>query len=59
MDLRLDDPDPDIRDLASVAFLDAAIGRPFLERWARMNDCAAWMAERLRELEELRAVTRR
>ena len=58
MDLRLDDPDPRIRDLASVAFLDDAIGRPFLERWARMNDCEEWMAERLRELEELRAVTR-
>ncbi len=44
MGLRLDDPDPRIRDLASVAFLDEAIGRPFLEealggkwveRWAR------------------------
>jgi len=54
MDLRLDDPDPRIRDLASVAFLDDAIGRPFLERWARMNACEEWMAERLRELEELR-----
>ncbi len=55
MDLRLDDPDPRIRDLASVAFLDDAIGRPFLERWARMNGCEAWMAERLRELEDLKA----
>ena len=34
MDLRFDDPDPRIRDLASVAFLDEAIGRPFLVRWA-------------------------
>ena len=54
MDLRLDDPDPRIRDLTSVAFLDDVIGRPFLERWARMNACEEWMAERLRELEELR-----
>ncbi len=56
MDHRLDVPDPRIRDLASVAFLDQAIGRPFLERWARMNDCEAWMAERLIELEQAEAV---
>ena len=51
MDLWLGDPDPRIRDLASVAFLDEVIGRGFLERWARMNDCEEWMAQRLRELE--------
>ncbi len=55
MDLRLDDPDPHIRDLAYLLFLEEAIGRPFLERWARMNGCEAWMGERLRELEELKA----
>ena len=42
-----------------IAFLDDVIGRGFLERWARMNDGEEWMAERLRELDELRAVTRR
>ncbi len=52
MDLRLDDPDPRIRELASVAFLDDAIGRPFRERRARMNECEEWMAERLRVLDE-------
>lgn len=36
--------------------LDEAIGRPFLERWARMNDCEEWMAERLIELEQAEAV---
>ncbi len=51
MDLRLDDPDPRIRDLASVAFLEEAIGRPFLERWARMNNCEERIEERLSELE--------
>ena len=55
MDSRLDDPDPRTRDLASVAFLNDAIGRSLLERWARMNDCEERMAERLRELEELKA----
>ena len=56
MDLWLDDPDPHIRELAMIAFLDDVIGRGFVERWARMNDCQEWMEERLRELEELRAV---
>ena len=52
-------PDPAVRAHAMIAFLDDVIGRPFLERWARMNGWEAWMAERLRELEELRAVTQR
>ncbi len=53
MDLWLDDPDAYIRELAMIVFLDEAIGRNFLERWARMNDCEDWMAERLRELDRL------
>lgn len=39
MDLGLNDPDPQIRELAMIAFLDDVIGRGFLERWARMNGC--------------------
>ena len=42
-----------------IAVWDDGIGCNFLERWAGMNDCEDWMAERLRELEELRAVRRR
>ena len=54
MDLWLDDPDPHIRELAMIEFLDDVIGRSFLERWARMNDCVEWMDERIVELTELR-----
>ena len=32
---RLDDPDPHIRDLASVAFLEELLGGQWVERWAR------------------------
>jgi len=52
MDLWLDDPDARIRDLAMIAFLDDVIGRNFLERWARMNDCEKWMEKQLRELDQ-------
>jgi hypothetical protein len=51
MDLRLDDPDPRIRDLATIAFLDDVFGRGFLLRWAKMNNCEERIEERLSELE--------
>ncbi len=51
MDLRLDDPNPRIRELATIAFLDDVFGRGFLLRWAKMNDCEEQIAERLSELE--------
>ena len=35
MDLRLDDPDPRIRDLAYLLFLEEALGGEWVERWAR------------------------
>ncbi len=35
MDLRLDDPDPRIRDLANLLFLDELLGGEWVERWAR------------------------
>jgi hypothetical protein len=35
MDLRLDDPDPRIRDLAYLLFLEEALGPEWVERWAR------------------------
>ena len=35
MDLRLDDPDPRIRDLAYLLFLEALLGPEWVERWAR------------------------
>ncbi len=44
MDLSLGDPNPHFRELAMIAFLDDVFGRGFLLRWARMNDCAEWMA---------------
>jgi len=50
MDLWLDDPDPHIRDLAMITFLDDVIARSFLERWARMNGCEEWLRRRRREL---------
>ncbi len=56
MELWLDDPDPHIRELAMLAFLDSAIGRGFLERWARMNDCEAYLEDRLRELDQIRSL---
>ncbi len=50
MDLLLDDPEPHIRELAAIAFLDDVFGRGFLLRWAKMNDCEEWIDQRLREL---------
>jgi len=54
MDLTLEPdmyhPDPAVRELATIRFLDDVFGRGFLLRWAKMNDCGEWMAERLREL---------
>ena len=35
MDLWLDDPDPRIRDLAYLLFLEEALGPEWVERWAR------------------------
>ncbi len=35
MDLRLDDPDPLIRDLAYLLFLEELLGGEWVERWAR------------------------
>ena len=54
MELWLDDPDSHIRELAMIAFLDDVIGRNFVVRWARMNDCEEWMEQRISELTELR-----
>ncbi len=35
MDLRLDDPDPRIRDLAYLLFLEELLGGKRVKRWAR------------------------
>ncbi len=35
MDLRLDVPDPRIRDLAYLLFLEETLGPEWVERWAR------------------------
>ena len=35
MDLQLDDPDPRIRDLAYLLFLEELLGGEWVERWAR------------------------
>ncbi len=35
MDLRLDDPDPRIRDLAYLVLLEELLGGKWVERWAR------------------------
>ncbi len=35
MDVRLDDPDPRIRDLAYLLFLEELFGDEWVERWAR------------------------
>ncbi len=35
MDLRLDDPNPRIRDLAYLLFLEELLGGKWVERWAR------------------------
>ncbi len=35
MDLRLDDPDPRIRDLAYLLFPEVLLGGEWVERWAR------------------------
>ncbi len=37
MDLRLDDPDPRIRDLAYLLFLEVLLGGKWVERWARQR----------------------
>ncbi len=34
MDLQLDDPDPRIRDLAYLLFLEVLLGGKWVERWA-------------------------
>ena len=34
MDLRLDDPDPRIRDLAYLLFLEELLGPEWVARWA-------------------------
>jgi hypothetical protein len=51
MDLRLDDPDPRIRELATIAFLDDVFGRGFRLRWAKMDNCEERIEERISELE--------
>ena len=51
MDLRLNDPYPHIRELATIAFLDDVFGRGFLLRWAKTNDCEERVEGRLSELE--------
>ncbi len=38
MNLRLDDPDPRIRDLAYLLFLEEALGPEWVERWARERE---------------------
>ena len=53
MDHRLDDPDPRIRDLAKLAFLDDVFGRTFLRRWAGLNECSERMEERLQALDAI------
>ena len=35
MDLRLNDPDPRIRDLVALLFLGELLGGEWVERWAR------------------------
>ncbi len=47
MDHRLDDPDPRIRDLAYLLFLEELLGGKWVERWAREREarCAAGVAE--------------
>ncbi len=35
MNLQLDDPDPRIRDLAYLLFLEELLGGQWVERWAR------------------------
>ncbi len=52
MDLRLDDPDPRIRDLAYLLFLEEALGGKWVERWARERG-------KLDALREWRKVARR
>ena len=50
MDLRLDDPDPRIRDLAYLLFLEEALGPEWVERWARergkLDALEEWRAAR-------------
>ncbi len=50
MDLRLDDPDPRIRDLAYLLFLEEALGGKWVERWARkrrkLDALQEWRAAR-------------
>ncbi len=52
MDLRLDDPDPRIRDLAYLLFLEEALGPEWVERWARergkLDALREWRSRQLR-----------
>jgi hypothetical protein len=50
MDLRLDDPDPRIRDLAYLLFLEELLGGKRVKRWARergkLDTLREWRAAR-------------
>ncbi len=50
MDLRLDDPDPRIRDLAYLLFLEELLGGEWVKRWARergeLETLREWRAAR-------------
>ncbi len=50
MDLRPDDPDPRIRDLAYLPFLEQLLGGKWVERWARergkLDTLRQWRAAR-------------
>ncbi len=50
MDLWLDDPDPHIRELASVQLIDELFGPDLLDRLAKLNGCEEWLRKRRREL---------
>ncbi len=50
MHLRLDDPDPRIRDLTYLPFLEELLGGEWVERWARergkLDALREWRNER-------------
>ncbi len=50
MDVRLDDPDPRIRDLAYLLFLNELLGGKWVERWAhergKLDALREWRAAR-------------
>jgi hypothetical protein len=50
MDLRFDDPDPRIRDLAYLLFLKELLGPGWVERLAKLNGCEDWLRKRRNEL---------